>query len=128
MGLAPNAARLSVRLFYHNSFGNFGEFSKHYETDGNGESVLGNQRIPWYMTDMWETVNQKAKDKKPVSNMASMVLQAILSGGRYPASLYTDTLIRIKAEQGKVSWGRAGIIKAYLIKNRNGRKEKIIWD
>ena len=71
---------------------------------------------------MWETVNQKAKDKKPVSNMASMVMQAIISGGRYPASLYTDTLIRIKAEQGKVSWGRAGIIKAYLIKNCNWKE------
>ena len=74
----------------------------------------------WQM--MWETVNQKAKDKKPVSNMASMVMQAIISGGRYPASLYTDTLIRIKAEQGKVSWGRAGIIKAYLIKNCNWKE------
>ena len=49
--------------------------------------------------------------------MAAMVLQAILSGERYPDSLYTDTLIRIRAEQGKVTWGRAGIIKAYLIRN-----------
>lgn len=74
----------------------------------------------WQM--MWETVNQKAKDKKPVSNMASMVMQAVISGGRYPASLFTDTLMRIKAEQGKISWGRAGIIKAYLIKNCNWKE------
>ena len=49
--------------------------------------------------------------------MAAMVFQAVLSGTRYPASLYSNTLIRIKAEQGKVTWGRAGIIKAYLIRN-----------
>ena len=49
--------------------------------------------------------------------MSTMVLQAILSGCKYPASLYTDTLIRIRAEQGKITWGRVAIIKAYLIKN-----------
>mgnify|MGYP000968037079 CR=1 FL=1 len=45
------------------------------------------------------------------------VLQAVLSGNRYPASLYTDTLIRIRSEQGNVTYGRAAIIKAFLIKN-----------
>ena len=64
-----------------------------------------------------ETVNQKAKDKNPISNMASMVLQAILAGNRYPASLYTDTMIRIRAEQGNVTWKKAAILKAYLIQN-----------
>ena len=49
--------------------------------------------------------------------MSAMVLQSILSGNRYPASLYTDTVIRIRSEQGNVTWGRASIIKAYLIKN-----------
>ncbi len=49
--------------------------------------------------------------------MASMVLSAILSDTKYPASLYTDTLIRIRAEQGKVTCGRAAIIKAFLIQN-----------
>ena len=69
-----------------------------------------------------ETVNQNSKDKTPVPNMAAFVLQAILSGARYPASLYTDVLIRIRAEQGNVTWGRAGIIKAYLIRNANWKE------
>lgn len=56
-----------------------------------------------------ETVNQNSKDKTPVPNMAAFVLQAILSGARYPASLYTDVLIRIRAEQGNVTWGRTGM-------------------
>ena len=71
---------------------------------------------------LFETVNQKAKEKTPVSNMAASVLKAILSGSRYPASLYAETLIRIKAEQGEVTWGRAGIIKAYLIQNYGWKK------
>ena len=64
-----------------------------------------------------ETVNPNSKDKTPIPNMSAMVLQSILSGNRYPASLYTDTVIRIRSEQGNVTWGRASIIKAYLIKN-----------
>ena len=48
------------------------------------------------------TANLNSKDKRPVSNMAAMVLLAILQDARYPVSLYTDTLIRIRAEQGDV--------------------------
>lgn len=66
---------------------------------------------------MQETVNQNAKEKKPVANMAAAVIRAILAGDRYPTSLYTDLLIRIRSEQGKITWGRASIIKAYLIRN-----------
>lgn len=116
--LAPNAARLSVRFFYQNSFGNIlRNFKNHYQR-------LEVPKPKWAeieylgVDDMLkETVNQKSKDKKPVANMAAMVLEAILADSRYPASLYTDTLIRIRAEQGRVTWGRAAIIKAYLIKN-----------
>lgn len=123
LGLAPNAARLSIRLFYRNSFGNILEnISKHYKRMEIIRPAWETREYLGIWQMMWETVNQKAKDKKPVSNMASMVMQAIISGERYPASLYTDTLIRIKAEQGKVSWGRAGIIKAYLIQNCNWKE------
>ena len=51
-----------------------------------------------------------------------MVLKAVLSDDRYPASLYTDTLIRIRAEQEKVTCGRAAIIKAFLIQNYKWKK------
>ena len=116
--LAPNAARLSVRFFYQDSFGNIlRNISRHYERM---EMIKPSWETTEYMgirQMLFETVNQKSRDKSPVPNMAAMVLQAILSGARYPASLYTDTLIRIRAEQGTVTWGRAAIIKAYLIRN-----------
>ena len=68
---------------------------------------------------LFETVNKKSTDKKPISNMATMTFRAILSGDRYPARLYSDTLIRIRAEQDekKLSWKRMSIIKTYLIHN-----------
>lgn len=118
LSLAPNAARLSVRFFYQNSFGEIlKNIEKHYERLEIVKPAWDEERYLGINDMLRETVNQNSKDKKPVSNMAALVLNAILADSRYPASLYTDTLIRIRAEQGKVTWGRAAIIKAYLIKN-----------
>ncbi len=116
--LAPNAARLSVRFYYQNSFGNIiKNIAKHYQRMEIVRPSWEDMRYLGIKQMLDETVNQKSKDKTPIPNMASMVLSAILSDTKYPASLYTDTLIRIRAEQGKVTCGRAAIIKAFLIQN-----------
>lgn len=120
LALAPNAARLSVCFFYVNSFGNILQnIAEHYERLKIVKPVWAEQDYLGIRDMLNETVNQKSKDKTLAPNMAALVLQAILSGGRYPTSLYANTLIRIRAESGdkKISWGRAAIIKAYLIKN-----------
>lgn len=123
LALAPNAARLSVRFFYQNTFGDILEnISRHYWRMRIVRPSWEKREYMGIWAMLYETVNPKAKDKKPIANMAAMVLKAILSGDKYPESLYTDALIRIRAEQGKVTWGRAGIIKAYLIRNHNWEK------
>lgn len=117
--LAPNAARLSIRFFYQNSFGNILEnLSRHYKR----MSIVKPEWEKDYLSIqemLMETVNKKSKDKKPVSNMATLVLRDILVDDRYPTSLYTGVLTRIRAEQGGITYGRAAIVKAYLIKNYN---------
>lgn len=118
LALAPNAARLSVRFFYVDSFGKILQnIAAHYERLSIVKPVWEDQEYLGIRDMLNETVNQKSKDKTPVPNMASLVLQAILSGGRYPASLYTDILIRIRAENGNVNWKRAAMLKAILVKN-----------
>lgn len=122
LGLSPNAARLSVRFFYENSFGKIlNNISEHYRR-------MSLVKLNWETKEylnvkemLFETVNKKAKDKKPVSNMAAMTFRAILSGERYPARLYSDIMIRIRAEQeeGKLSWRKIAILKTYLIRNCN---------
>ena len=125
LGLAPNAARLSVRFFYENSFGNIlKNIFAHYKRM---ELIRPKWEQKEYLSVremLFETVNKKSTDKKPVSNMAAMTFRAILSGSRYPERLYSDTLIRIRAEQdeGKLNWRRIAIIKAYLMRNRNWEK------
>lgn len=118
LGLSPNAARLSVRFFYSDSFGNILEnLQKHYKR-------MEIVKPKWEQADclgIWrmlsETINQKSKDKKPRENMGAAVFRAILSDGKYPESLYSATMLRVRAEQGGVTRGRAAIIKAHLIKN-----------
>lgn len=118
MGLAPNAARLSVRFFYQDCFGSIlSNIAKHYERMEIVKPSWEERKYLGVWQLLQETVNQKSKEKKPVSNMAALVLQAILSGGKYPVSLYSNLMIRIRSEQGRITWGRAAIIKAYLIRN-----------
>lgn len=133
LGLAPNAARLAVRFFYQDSFGNIlRHIKEHYDRM---EIIRpAKDSIPylgvWRM--LMETVNKKSRDKKPVSNMAGAVYRSILSGDRYPNSLYSAVIGRIRAEQDdsdngiyKITRGRAAIIKAYLLRNGNCDKEEI---
>ena len=133
LGLAPNAARIAVRFFYQDSFGNIlRNIKAHYDrmkivrpaTDG--IEYLGIWRM------LQETVNKKSRDKKPIPNMAGAVYRAVISGARYPNALYQAVLGRVRAEQDdkdtriyKITRGRAAIIKAFLIRNGNQTKEEI---
>lgn len=133
LGLAPNAARLAVRFFYQDSFGNIlRHIKEHYDRmeivrpAADKVSYLGIWRM------LQETVNKKSRDKKPTPNMAGAVCRAVISGSRYPDSLYQSVLGRIRSERDdkdnhsyKITRGRAAIIKAFLLKNANGKKEDI---
>lgn len=119
LGMAPNAARLSVRFFWQDSFGNMlRNIGKHYRrleiVKPNFD--VGDRLSCWRL--LQETVNQKASDKAPSPQMAADVMKAILTGGAYPASLLNGVMLRIRAEH-KVTRGRAAIIKAYYLRNRN---------
>lgn len=123
LGLAPNAARLSVRFFYEDSFGNILEnIRKHYSRMKIVKPSWEEREVLGIGAMLFETVNLKSKDKAPVPNLPGGVMRAVFSDGRYPENLYGNVLIRIRAEQGRITWGRAGIIKAFLIKNHDLQK------
>lgn len=123
LGLAPNAARLSVRFFYEDTFGNIlKNIQKHYSRMDLVKPSWENREYLGIGAMMYEIANQKSKDKKPVPNLPGAVLKAVLSNARYPANLYSNVMIRIRAEQGRITWGRAAVIKAYLIQNHQLQK------
>ena len=114
LGLAPNAARLSVRFFYHNTFGtlmrNIHEHHARMEIVGNRYAV----------TPLWamlrETVNLNTTDKAPSPVLAGAVARSIFMGTAYPAALLEAVMLRIRAER-EITPGRAAILKAYYLKN-----------
>lgn len=125
LGLAPNAARLAVRFFYEDNLGNILiNLQKHYDRMKLVKPSWEKREYLGVGSMLNESVNQKSKDKKPAPNLPGVVLRAILENGRYPENLYTDILIRIRAEQGRITWGRAAIIKAYLIQNKKFEEEE----
>ena len=119
LGLAPNAARLSVSFFLRNEFGSFiRNVNEHYERMEIVKSKFDKfDTLPiWAMLN--ETVNPKSQDKKPSSVLAKSTARAIFAGTAYPAALLNGAMLRIRAKR-KITRGRAAIIKAYYLKNTN---------
>ena len=117
LGISPNAARLSVRFFYRRSFGEIIQnLKRHYEDI----RIVSDGRRRFDTIPLWallrETVNQKSSEKSPLPQLSGDVMKSILSGGRYPETLMNQTMLRIRAEHD-ISQGKAGIIKAYLLRN-----------
>lgn len=125
LGLAPNAARLSVRFFLRDSFGRLmRNVNEHYERLEIVRPVYAKPGLLSLWALLRETVNLNSKDKSPSPAMAGATARAIFSGGLYPASLLEAVMLRIRAERDdndkktrKITWGRAAIIKAYYLKN-----------
>lgn len=118
LGLAPNASRLSVRFFLQNEFGrmleNLHEHNKRLEITR--PSFETKTSLPlWNLLN--ETANQNSKNKTPPPPMTGAVLMSILTGSDYPASLFENVMLRIRAEHD-ISWQKAAIIKAYYLKNK----------
>lgn len=129
LGLAPNAARLSVRFFLHNTFGNF---LKNAQAHQQRLEIIRPAYDKFDTIPLWklldETVNQNSRDKTPAPNMAGEVLRSVLTDAPYPATLLNGVTLRIRAEQRdkdhpekpfKVTRGRAAILKAYYLKAPN---------
>ena len=117
LGLAPNAARLSVRFFLHDSFGKLMKnVNDHYERMEIVRPSFDKQEILPLWLMLRGTVNLNSRDKAPSPAMAGATVRAVFSGGPYPASLLEAVMLRIRAESS-VTRGRAAIIKAYYLKN-----------
>lgn len=116
LGLAPNAARLSVRFFLRDSFGKLmRNVNEHYERL---EIVKPAYAKPGVLS-LWALLRETVRDPKkqvPSPAMAGATARAVFSGGLYPASLLEAVMLRIRAERD-ITWGRAAIIKAYYLKN-----------
>lgn len=133
LGLSPNAARISVNFFFQDTYGNIlKNIINHYQR----MQIIHSPKIKADIFDvgnmLHETINIKAGETKPFANLVGPVYQSIVSGDQYPVTLFHAVMGRIRGEQDdketytfKVSYGRAAIIKTFLLKNSSIEKENI---
>ena len=125
LGLAPNAARISIRYYYQGEFGTLMKnVGLHY---ADMSIVLPKDYRPLF-PPVWLILKETAAGGKtenipPI--LGGALMRAILSGGAYPQSLYSIILSRIRADR-TVNPIRAGIRKACLRRQFriHGPKEK----
>lgn len=114
LGLAPNAARLSVRFSYAGSFGDITRNYQKFVSDMRIEPPPRDGYPPLWRYLLETAVLGKRENVSP--NLAGDWMRAILSGTPYPLSLMASVLTRIRAD-GEVNALRVGILKALLIRN-----------
>ena len=130
LGLAPNAARISIRFWYVNTLGTLVDNVAWHARD------LQLQPAPWkVMPALWRLVlatapsrDGRAKSEDVPPQLAGELMRAILEGSRYPGSLLINTLMRMRTD-GDLSGVRVAICKAVLVRNQrlgnNGFKEEV---
>lgn len=129
--LSPNNARLSVRFFYRNSFGEIlKSISLHYRQLEIQRPIYDKNKYLSLYPLLLETVSVNSKEKVSSPLLAGALLKSVISGTLYPAKLYSDIILRIRAtidKEGngkdkkkveKISANKAAIIKAYLSRNK----------
>lgn len=130
LGLSPNASRLSIRFWNTSTLGNLlVNLKKHFadlriirqwdETNSKNPDPIA--------PTVFQLLRQTSRDADGISPLlGGALIRAILFGSRYPDSLITGVMNRIrvveKKQQGEgtldnVSYLRASILKAWLIRN-----------
>ncbi|MGE3149241.1 MAG: type I-C CRISPR-associated protein Cas8c/Csd1, partial [Pseudorhodoplanes sp.] len=114
LGLSPNAARLSIRFWYEGTFGDLARrFRDHWD-------ALRIEPMPWRTApSLWRLLYETAAQRKAENIpplLAGELMRAILTGGRYPRTLLSAVITRMRADQD-INGMRAAICKACLVRN-----------
>lgn len=121
LGLAPNAARISIRFW---QVGTVAELAGRIRQHFDALRIVRPHYEKRYLSLFRLLVNTAAlgKSENIPPNLAGDTMRAILSGSPYPATLLQASVRRIRAEQ-EVNYPRASLIKACI--NRSSGKEEL---
>lgn len=117
LGLSPNAARLSVR-FWHT--GTIAEFSNRIKQHFDDLEIIRSKKESEHYSLFWmlSAIAFEHKTENVPPNLSGEIVNSILAGIPYPATLQHQCIRRIRAERD-VGHVRASLLKAYL--NRRKR-------
>jgi CRISPR-associated protein Csd1 len=126
LGLAPNASRIAVRFWFHDSFERLApRVLQHFEDLLIVRQSDKDSRTP-SMYWLLRSIAPQGKAENVPPRLAGEWLRAILEGGPYPPALLNAAVNRCRAEQasdafgGNVPYLRAAILKACI--NRDYRR------
>ena len=122
LGLAPNAARLSIRFWYAETIGAFAERIVQHWRDLQLEPAPWRSLPPvWRL--LYETAPQRKAENVPPT-LGGALMRAILTGAPYPRALLAAVVARIRADKD-VNGTRAAVCKAVMARDcRLGIKEE----
>jgi CRISPR-associated protein Csd1 len=122
LGLAPNAARIAVCFWYP---GTVGEAARHIKQHFDDCAIVHSPKQPDHLSLFRLLVSTAllGKSENIPPNLAGDFMKSILAGTAYPHTLLTSALRRCRAEQD-VSYSRAALIKACLIRSNKNNSEK----
>ncbi|HXP96516.1 MAG TPA: type I-C CRISPR-associated protein Cas8c/Csd1 [Telmatospirillum sp.] len=121
LGLAPNAARLSIRFWLEDDFGALTEHYQRFLSDMRIEPPDRDGNIA-----LWKYLRETAvlgKGENVPPNLAGEWMRSILTGANYPLTLLSTVLMRVRADKD-VNARRVSILKSILIRNFNLKSEE----
>jgi CRISPR-associated protein Csd1 len=130
LGLAPNAARLAVRLWHEGTVAELAQNILRHFDDIEVVGLGGESNVP----GIWQLLGATARDgdtRKLQDNLRGQLfvglMTAILAGLPYPSTLLARTVARCRAEQSV--WPiRAALIKAVLNRRSPAKEAAVSLD
>ncbi len=126
LGLSPNKARISIRLFHHGTLGQLlDDLRRHHEHIRiDPQPARGKRPADPEFPSLIQLLDQtcprrtggKPDREKIPPILVGPLFRAVLTGARYPDGLYSAVLRRIRADR-TVNYLRACVLKGHLQRN-----------
>lgn len=117
LGLSPNAARLSVRFWLSDTLDAFAQrLARHHADLAMEPPPAGWGAAPSVNRLLANTTALQRDFKNIPPLLAGEVMRAVLSGTRYPLSLLSAAMIRLRAGDNAASGWHAAVIRAVLVR------------
>jgi CRISPR-associated protein Csd1 len=117
LGLAPNAARLAIRYWLDDEFETFARQLKDHYDDLRIEPLPWPAKPPSIARLLVKTTALQEKYENIPPLLAGEMARAVLSGGRYPRTLLTATITRLRAGDDPGAGWHAAAIRAVLARD-----------
>lgn len=128
VGLRPNSSRLALQFLYHGHMGEILQNALQHQLD----LATTADAKP---VEMWQIAKQlvspKATNQVVDASLTAKLMQAVITGGRYPGFLLATVVRRVRTDSNeennpyiKLGPVRAGLLKACLNRDARARAQK----